>query len=230
MELIGKKESLQSQESERNYKLTVNRIPTLMPNSKHLTKFDAIYHQKSPERKISKQQAQEIGRRLHQSNSNRGRSLERKKKNLQVLTKLKFENEVKECTFRPDTSLTMNKQSLYNKMKSRSQSREKDCVSIINSRNLNSSSNQLMRSYENPKFLHMNESYDKPYLRNLVRKAGKGNLMFNSLQSSNSMNSLTPSGMQNSQMTEKRTFREFYAQQMDHIKKKVDYVQNNLIK
>jgi hypothetical protein len=99
-----------------------------MPNSRHLTKFEAIYYQKSPERKISKQQAQEIGKRLHQGNSNRGRSLERKKKNLQVLTRLKFENEVKECTFYPDTSLTTNKQSLYNKMKSRSQSREKDSI------------------------------------------------------------------------------------------------------
>jgi hypothetical protein len=54
--------------------------------------------------------------------------------------------------------------------------------------------------------------------------------MFNSLQSSNSVNSLTPSNIQNSQTTEKRNFTTFYAQQMDHIKKKVNYVQNNLIK
>ena len=43
--------------------------------------------------KVSRQQAEEIGRRLYSGNSNQGRSLERKKYQLQILTQMKHDRE-----------------------------------------------------------------------------------------------------------------------------------------
>jgi len=74
-----KEEVIVNKISPRNsHKTTASFIPSLCPSMKHLTKFDAIYHQKPPEKKISKRKAGEIGQRLHSSRSNKGRSHERK--------------------------------------------------------------------------------------------------------------------------------------------------------
>jgi hypothetical protein len=58
---------------DRIHKTTANFIPSLCPNSKHLTKFDAIYHQKSPSRTVTVEQAEEIGKRLYNGKLNNGK-------------------------------------------------------------------------------------------------------------------------------------------------------------
>lgn len=86
---------------------------------------------------MSKQKTKEITNRLFKGKSSSGRSQERKNKTLEVLGQLKMYKESKECTFKPDISLTRkHNYQMFQQMKSRSQSRESKKSHFTNSKSL----------------------------------------------------------------------------------------------
>jgi hypothetical protein len=105
---------------------TANFIPSLCPNSKHLTKFDAIYNQKSPTKTMTFEKADQISNRLYNSNHDDDENIKRRHQVMKKLKQSKIEDQQRQCTFQPDTSLSCDRnQILYDKMKSRSRSRER---------------------------------------------------------------------------------------------------------
>lgn len=208
-------------------KLTANVIPSLVPSMRHLTKFDAIYHQKSPSKTVSKHQAYEIGKRLYSSKSNRGRSLERKKRNMKMLSQSLSEKQAQECTFQPDTSLTHSRnQTLYEKMKSRSQSREGKVLHFTSPQNTQHTNKLLLQGCD---FKNFNTITEESENNNIPGRSFKYRDMFNSLKSSTSQQSLLKQNLLHpSQAT--RTFDEFYAEQMNHMKQKIENIQSKLTK
>lgn len=209
------------------HKTTANFIPSLCPNSKHLTKFDAIYHQKSPSRTVTVEQAQEIGKRLYSGKLNDGKNMVRKHQNLKIIKQTKIDDQQRECTFHPDTSLTRKRNELlYDKMKSRSQSRERE--PRHNTRNVTDSNKLMLKGIEFKNFNTISEESDNINSRNIMGKNVKNNNNLQSLKSSASHSVLLVNT--NKQPSPKRTFKEFYAQQMQHVKNKTEKLQNNLYK
>lgn len=208
-------------------KLTANRIPTLNPKSKHLTKFDAIYHQRSPERKVTQTQANEIAQRLYSGRSNKGRGVDKKRNYLIMHSKSKIENEEKECTFRPDTSLTRFKNyKLLSKHGSRSNSRAKLKDNLSASQNVASANKLFLQGLELKNFNTIKDGSDKNS-RNSGNKERKKISMFSSLKNSMSHKSL----LNQKQMPlpkQARPFNEFYKHQMEYLKKKTEKIQNKL--
>lgn len=210
-------------------KLTANRIPTLNPKSKHLTKFDSIYNQKSPERTVSKTQAEDIAQRLYSGRSNKGKGVDRKKNYLVMLSKSKIEKEDQECTFRPDTSLTRLKNyKLLSKHGSRSNSRERIRNHLTASQNVASSNKLFLQGLEFKNFNTITEESGKNS-RNAKCKNGRKMNMFNSLKTSMSHPSLL-NYKQLHPPKHARPFNEFYKHQMEYLKKKTEKIQNKLCK
>lgn len=174
--------------------------------------------------KVSRQQAEEIGRRLYSGKSNQGRSLERKKYQLQILTQMKHDRESSEWTFRPDTSLTRKRnQILYNKMKCRSQSRGRNLDHFISDKpNL---SNVLFQSTNN-----LNINSNDRFLKHPAESgpSTRKRLVFESQKQSESLFSINHSKTHGSKASQKLT--EFYDRQDNHIKKRLDSVHNHIIK
>jgi hypothetical protein len=206
---------------------TANFIPSLCPNSKHLTKFDAIYNQKSPTKTMTFEKADQISNRLYSSNHDDEEKIKRRQQVMKKFKESKVEDHQRKCTFQPDTSLSSDRnQFLYDKMKSRSRSRDRRPMHI--ERNTSDSNLLMLKGIELNNFNTITEESDNVNARNITCKNNFNRNAFGSLKSSTSQSLLL--SYKNRQPSPKRTFKEFYAQQMMHVKNKTDKVQTGLYK
>ena len=155
-------------------------------------------------------------------------------RNQEILALKRKNKEVKECTFQPDTSLTRKRtDKLYSKMTSRSRSRERTTQTKAspNQINLMDQNKLMLQGYEISKnFNSIISENDKQISRNNSNKSIENPKMFGSLQTSTSQGMLMNYKQLNRSPNNQRTFKEFYNQQMAHVKKTTDRIQNTIYK
>lgn len=111
-------------------------------------------------------------------------------------------------------------------MKSRSQSRERE--PRHNTRNVIDSNKLMLKGIEFKNFNTITEESDNINSRGIIGKNLKNDRNLQSLKSSTIQSVLLINT--NKQPSPKRTFKEFYVQQMQHVKNKTEKVQTNLYK